>query len=68
MKTVMAEPRSEKQLASNVKGVKFIKDKFTKELSQAREDQSEMKNKIKNAICFGPGESKRLLVKRLVND
>lgn len=51
----MAEPRSEKQLASNVKGVKFIKDKITKELSQAREDQREMENKIK-CNMFWPGE------------
>lgn len=50
MKTVMAEPCSEKQLASNVKGVKFIKDKITKELSQAREDQREMEKKKCNML------------------
>lgn len=55
MKTVIAEPLSEKQLASNAKGVKFIKDKITKELSQAREDQREMENKIKCNMLW-PGE------------
>lgn len=56
----MAELHSEKQLASNVKGVKFIKDKITKELSQAREDQREMKNKIKCNMLW-PREIEKII-------